>query len=188
MKLIMSETTMRKLYGVGVGVIKNKQVYMCRRGDSIQPFGKKWQFIHGALLAGEQSMQAACRLVEEQMGIKGITKDRLSFGTYVDEYKDEFYYVYLINLKPDEIPMNTDSNKRGDWRLFSLDKAIPLDVLPGLRTILISLNRTLEKWEGIRKVIKFSKIQDQMTPGEKLHMSHASCPLGPKMTRLRLVT
>ena len=135
------------LYGAAVVLIKNKQIYLSRRTEKVM-FPKKWQFINGRLRNMEQSMDTAERLVEEQTKLK-VDRRRLFFATNITvSESNEFYYVYILNLTADEVPLNTCDRWRGDWRIFPLDKASVLDVVPGIRPIIKALHRTLLKVEA----------------------------------------
>jgi len=178
------------LYGAAVLLVKDKQVYLSRRTEKVM-FPKKWQFINGRLQHLEQSMGAALRLVYEQTGIKIEDKKRLHFTRTVDvESTNEFYYVYLINLNKYETPVNTCERWRGDWRLFKMESAVVLDVVPGIRGILKGLHRGLTKYELAQKVFvgpqnqshpidEHDRIVQQLSQGEQLHLKK----LGAKMTR-----
>jgi len=187
------------LYGAAVVLIKNKQIYLSRRTEKVM-FPKKWQFINGRLRNMEQSMDTAERLVEEQTKLK-IDRRRLYFATNITvSESNEFYYVYILNLNEDEVPLNTCDRWRGDWRIFPLDKASVLDVVPGIRGIIKGLHRSLLKLESDKNFqwladqkrqqvmmgpmpqqdqIPFEHICQQLSQGEQLHLSK----LGPKMTR-----
>lgn len=179
-------------------LIKNKQIYLSRRTEKVM-FPKKWQFINGRLRNTEQSMATAERIIEEQTKLK-IDPKRLFFATNITVGEsNEFYYVYIVNLKDDETPVNTCERWRGDWRLFPLDKASVLDVVPGIRGIIKGLHRSLLKMEAQETVDKImgpnlpksqpqqqqeqrttpEHIRQQLSQSEQLHLSK----LGPKMTR-----
>jgi 8-oxo-dGTP pyrophosphatase MutT (NUDIX family) len=133
-------------YGTAIGLFKGKEVYLSRRIE-VPLFPKKWQFANGRLKGGEQSLDAAIRVVEEQTGIK-IDKSRLNYVTGIPyTATNEYYYAYLVHLEDSEIPANTDKKYRSDWRLFDLESAIVLDVVPGLRRILVKTRRALLKVE-----------------------------------------
>jgi len=190
------------LYGAAVVLIKNKQIYLSRRTEKVM-FPKKWQFINGRLRNMEQSMDTAERLVEEQTKLK-VDRRRLYFATNITvSESNEFYYVYILNLTADEVPLNTCDRWRGDWRIFPLDKATVLDVVPGIRPIIKALHRTLLKVESDKNFQWLADqkrqqaligppapqqqqqhttpehILQQLSQGEQLHLSK----LGPKMTR-----
>ena len=122
-------------YGVAVGLVKNKKIYLSRRLDT-PLFPKKWQFVNGWLWGCEQSQDAAVRVVETQTGIK-IGKDRLFYMNVLTvKESNEFYYVYLVHLKDSEVPANTDGRYRSEWKPFELKAAAILDLVPGLRNII----------------------------------------------------
>ena len=134
-------------------------------------------------------MDTVARLIEEQTQLK-IDKRRFHFATNITiSESNEFYYVYIVNLNEDEIPLNTCDRWRGDWRVFPLDKASVLDVVPGIRNVIKALYRTLLKVEydrnfqwladQKRQQIFIGPPQEQLSQGEQLHLSK----LGPKMTR-----
>ncbi len=134
-------------YGAAIGLFKGKEIYLSRRID-VPLFPKKWQFVNGGLKGSEQSLDAAMRVVAEQTGIT-IDKSRLHYITGIPcTQTNEYYYVYLVHLQDLEIPVNTDIQHRSDWRLFSLESAIVLDVVPGLRHILVKARRGLLKLEA----------------------------------------
>jgi 8-oxo-dGTP pyrophosphatase MutT (NUDIX family) len=133
-------------YGAAIGLFRGKEIYMSRRID-VPLFPKKWQFVNGRLKGSEQSLDAAIRILQEQTGIK-IDKSRLHYITGIPyAVTNEYYYVYLVHLQDLEIPVNTDIEHRSDWKLFSLEAAIVLDVVPGLRHILVKARRGLLKAE-----------------------------------------
>jgi len=133
------------LYGAAVVMIKDKEVYLCRRTEKVPSFPKKWQFANGRLRHTEQSLNTAVRVMEEQTMLQ-IDVKRLHFvqNVTIDE-TNEFYYVYVLKLLEGEVPMNTCNRWRDDWKLFPLEKAVVLDVVTGIRPILRALNRTCKK-------------------------------------------
>jgi len=178
------------IYGAAVALIKNKQIYLFRRTEKVL-FPKKWSFISARLRNTEQSMDTAARIITEQSSLK-IDKRRLFFATNVTvEESNEFYYVYIVNLNNDEIPLNTCDRWRGDWRIFPLDKASVLDLVPGIRPIIRGLHRSLVKIETVeskpiigplpqqKQESTKEHIRQQLSQGEQLHLSK----LGAKMTR-----
>lgn len=173
----MSEGTTPKhtIYGSAVGVIKDRQIYLSRRTENVvRP--KKWQIVHGVLRSGEQSMDAAIRILHDQTGILITDKYRMQFvGSINTDDKSENYFLYLLNLNPDETPKNTCERFRGDWRLFELEKAEVLDVLEGVRGVLKKLNRSLKKYQSFQKYKS-----GVLSEGEARHLAQ----LGPKMTRI----
>lgn len=129
------------IYGAAVVMIKDKDVYLCRRTEKVI-FPKKWQFINGRIQHTEQSMDTAVRILEEHAMLK-IDKKRLHFLQNVTiEESNEFYYIYVINLKEGEVPMNTCNRWRDNWKLFPMAKAGVLDVVPGIRGVIRTLERT----------------------------------------------
>ena len=137
-------------YGAAIGLIKGKEVYLSRRIDT-PLFPKKWQFANGRLKGQEQSQDSAVRIVEEQTGIK-IGKDRLYYLRAVTiPDSNEFYYIYLVHLQDSETPINVDNKYFSDWKLFNLTAAGVLDLVPGIRTILRKLNKSLLKVEAEQK-------------------------------------
>jgi 8-oxo-dGTP pyrophosphatase MutT (NUDIX family) len=134
-------------YGTAIGLFKGKEIYMSRRID-VPLFPKKWQFVNGRLKGAEQSLDAAVRIVKDQTGIT-VDKSRLHYVTGIPyTATNEYYYVYLVHLQDSEIPVNTDSAHRSDWKLFVLGAAIVLDVVPGLRHILVKAHKGLLKVEA----------------------------------------
>ena len=140
-------------YGVAVGLIKDKAIYLSRRIDTPM-FPKKWQFVNGWLWGSEQSQDAALRVVETQTGIK-IEKDRLNYiNSLTVTESNEFYYIYLVHLEDSETPTNTDIKYRSDWKLFPLEAASILDLVPGLRTIIRRTRIALVRVEAMEKAAK----------------------------------
>ena len=139
----MSDTATR--YGVVVGLVKGTEIYLSRRIDDKKfAFPKKWQFLNGYLKETlEISIEAAHRTVLEETGIN-IHKNRFYFLNSITVGK-EFYYIYLVHLKDDETPIEIDEKVFGhsNWKAFPLDKAVVLDLVPCLRTILRKLLKTL---------------------------------------------
>ena len=138
------------MYGAAIGLFDGKEVYLSRRIDTPQ-FPKKWQFVNARLRPSEQSQSGAIRVVEDQTGIQ-LTNDRLHYVnaiTLTDTH--EFYYVYLVHLRADEKPINSDTKYRSEWKKFKLENAVVLDLVPGIRTILRRLLRCLIKVEEMEK-------------------------------------
>jgi ADP-ribose pyrophosphatase YjhB (NUDIX family) len=135
----MSQNTM---YGAAVVLVKGDAIYLCRRGEGALVFPKKWQFVNTHLKHIETSIESAVRAIKEQTNLN-VDKQRLCFIDWLNiDSTNEYYYVHAVNLKPDEFPENTDSDVRGDWRAYPLNKAIVLDVVPGIRSIMIKLYRS----------------------------------------------
>ena len=88
------------IYGTVVCVVKNNQLYLSRRTEKTIISPKKWQTVNGLLASqSEMSVQAAIRLVKEQMDIDVHDKSRYTFAdTLNTEDKKFFYFVYLLNL------------------------------------------------------------------------------------------
>jgi ADP-ribose pyrophosphatase YjhB (NUDIX family) len=125
---------------------KYEEIYLSRRVDT-PIFPKKWQFVNGPLRGQEESKEAALRVLEEQTGIYA-TKDRLHFLHSIQLTEtEEFYYLFLMHLRPTEAPIQQVVYKKfySDWRAFKLEKAVVLDLVPGIRTpirkLLITLTR-----------------------------------------------
>ena len=135
------------IYGAAVGFFRGKEVYLCRRIDT-PLFPKKWQFANGRLHGTEQSQDAAVRIMAEQTGIK-IDRSRLNYVTSLTiNETNEFYYIYLVHLEDSEIPVNMDMVYKSDWKLFSMKASVVLDLVPGIRHILLKLHRALIKFEA----------------------------------------
>lgn len=182
------------IYGAGVIMIKDKEIYLCRRTEKVV-IPKKWQFINGRIKNTEQSMDTAVRLIEEQAMLK-IDKRRLHYLQNVTS-ENEFYYVYVVNLKEGEVPMNTCNRWREDWRLFPIEKACVLDVVPGIRTIIKVLEKTRkavfnapppvhgppapsqQQQQQQQRISAEHVRQQQLTHGEQLHLDN----MHVKMTR-----
>jgi ADP-ribose pyrophosphatase YjhB (NUDIX family) len=142
--------TPKTIYGTAIGLFDGKEVYLSRRIDT-PLYPKKWQFVNARLKASEQSQAGAIRVVEDQTGIQ-LTNDRLCYVhaiTIADT--NEFYYVYLVHLRPGEKPINSDTKYRSEWKKFKLENAVVLDLVPGVRTILRKLLRCLIKVEEMEK-------------------------------------
>lgn len=167
--------TPHTIYGSEVGLIKNRQIYLSRRTENVvRP--KKWQLVHGVLRSGEQSMDAAIRILHDQTGLLITDKRRMQFVQSIStDDKSENYFLYLLNLEESENPQNTCERFRGDWRLFELEKAEVLDVLEGVRGVLKKLLRTRKKYESFQKYSS-----GILSEGEALKLAK----LGPRMTRL----
>lgn len=173
-----SQTDPKTIYGVMVGVVKNQQVYMCRRTDVLKHYPKKWQFVNGRLNNNEQSYDAAERVLRDWMGLEIHRKRLTSVGTMKVDEINHFYYIYLLNLDKDEIPANTCSRWRDDWRLFTLDKAIPLDVIPCIRGVLKKMERNLNKAK-LSEANRSPKYPNGILSPRELEILKA---LDPKMT------
>lgn len=156
---VTTTTTTKTKYGAAVGLIKGEEIFLSRRVDT-PVFANKWQFANGRLRGEEDSKAAACRIVEEQTGIF-TTPDRLHFLHAIQLTEvDEFYYLYLLHLKPVEAPILQEVYKKyfSDWRSFKLDKAVVLDLVPGIRVpirkLLITLLR-LKSEETRQRALSF---------------------------------
>lgn len=144
-------------YGVCVGLFKGKEVYLSRRMD-VLAFPKKWQFVNGYLRdtinANEISQDAAVRILKEDTGLD-IHRNRLHYINLLD-VAGEYYYLYLVHLNDDEIPQDKpflpgEPTIHSDWKVFPLDKALVLDLVPGLRTVIRKLHKCLNKLEEEKK-------------------------------------
>ena len=134
------------LYGAAIGLFKDKGVYLSRRIDT-PLFPKKWQFLNGGMKDGENGHNSSIRIAEEQTGIK-LDDSRLHYITSINiTQTNEFYFVYLVYLKNAEIPVNNCPKHCSDWKLFTLDAAVVLDLVPGVRHILLKLNKALHRVE-----------------------------------------
>ena len=165
-------------YGVAVGLFKDKKVYLSRRSEKTI-FPKKWQFVNGRMKGAELSHAAAVRIVEEHTGII-LTPERLhDIGNITVDESGEFYYVYLVHLQDGECPINFDNkfNFYGNWRAFSMESSIVLDLVPGLRNILRKLYKCLMKIEGEKaltteEMIEANKVYDEQ---EQRSMIESGC-------------
>ena len=167
--------SLKTTYGIAVAVLKDGQIYMSRRAEGTT-YPKKWQFVNDFQWPGERTTLAASRIMKEQMDVE-VNENRFHFATILlPEGKNLLYYVYMIHLDKDEIPMNVEDEYRSDWRLFSLEAACVLDVIPELRDIIKKLYKSKIKFEK-----NLSVDTKQLTQGEQLHLSKL---LGPKMTRI----
>ena len=175
----ITTTTTNTLYGTAVGCVKNGQLYLSRRTETVI-YPKKWQLIHGRMKKGELSTEAAMRLLEDQTELKIYDRTRYHFVNHIESSNHEFYYVYLVNLMENEIPKNTCDRFRGDWRTFDLEKAEVLDVVEGLRPIVKQLHKTKLKMETYMKNFGGKTVNEVLTEREARHLAQ----LGPKMTRL----
>ena len=151
-------------YGVVLAVLKDRQLYMSQRTENVT-YPKKWNVISGMMKADEQSIDAVDRMLGEQMLIKA-EKKRFHFVESLNTVTNELFYVYLLNLNPLEIPSDTKKEYRNEWRLFSVKKAMVLDVVPGIRNIVRNLFRA-----------EFYARTEETDKELRKH-------LGPKMTRL----
>ena len=151
---IPNETkNMNTVYGVVVCLVKNKQVYLSRRIDTTL-FSKKWQFLNTWMRGSQSSFEAAINLVERETGIV-ITRDRLFFASSISLTSlHEFYYIYLVNLKDDEIVVDIEDKHRSPWKPFPLLGAIVLDVVPAIRPILRKLLKGLNAVEFDNAFVK----------------------------------
>ncbi len=163
------------IYGVAVAVLKDSKIFLSRRTEVvINP--KKWQFVHGRLHKEEPSVNGAMRLVEDQMDVNITDCMRFKFVSSVSCCEgQEHYYMYLLNLKTEEEPINTCDRFRSDWRLFDLEHAETLDVLEGIRPIIRKLKKTKLKFESYKQ-----SGNNVLTERE----ARALAKLGPRMTRL----
>ena len=139
----MSDTPTR--YGVVVGLVKGTEIYLSRRTDEKKyAFPKKWQFVNGYLKETlEISIEAAHRETLRETGLD-IHKSRFYYLNSIT-VGNEFYYIYLVHLNENESPVEIDEKIFGhsNWKAFPLDKAVVLDLVPCLRTILRKLLKTL---------------------------------------------
>jgi len=151
-------------YGVVLAVLKDGQIYMSQRTDSVT-YPKKWNVISGMQRPDEQSIDTAYRLLTEQMLIHA-EKKRFHFVESINTVTNELFYVYLLSLNPLEVPCNTKKEYRNEWRLFPIKKSMILDVVPGIRNIVRNLFR--------------AEFYSKTAETDKELRTH----LGPKMTRL----
>jgi ADP-ribose pyrophosphatase YjhB (NUDIX family) len=144
-------------YGVAVGLFKGKEVYLSRRMD-VLTFSKKWQIVNGYLndttKANELSQDAAIRILKDDTGLD-IHRNRLHYINLLD-FAGERYYLYLVHLNEGEEPKNKpfctgEPTIHSDWKLFPLDRAMVLDLVPGLRTVMRKLHKCLNKLEEDKK-------------------------------------
>lgn len=142
-------TDIKTRYGVCVGLVKDREIYLSRRIDT-KTFPKKWQIVNGYLKDGfELSYDAATRIIEQETGIHIDSPRMFSAKTLTLPGSSEFYYVFLVHLAEDETPAPVDEKEmnHSEWKSFPLDKAIVLDMVPGLRKIIRSLKLSLKKYE-----------------------------------------
>lgn len=146
----MSDTPISTRYGVAIGLVYGKEIYLSRRTETVVAFPKKWQFINGRMHGTEQSKTAAIRLVEQQAGIF-LEENRLHPMPHIEiPNSGEFYYVYFVHLTENEKPATDDINERcrGPWKQFPIEKAAILDVVTGIRPILRNLQAALKRVES----------------------------------------
>ena len=152
--------TSKTKYGAAIGLIKGEEIFLSRRVDT-PLYAKKWQFANGRLRGEEDSKEAACRIVEEQTGIF-TTPDRLHYLhlTQLTDI-DECYYTFLLNLRPTECPVLQELYKKffSDWRAFKLEKAVVLDLVPGIRVpirkLLVTLLRLKSEATTQQRILAF---------------------------------
>ncbi len=163
------------IYGVAVGMVRYGQVFLSRRTETVL-YPKKWQFVNGRLKKGEVSVEAAMRVLADQTDIVINDRERFSFvkGISTNDHR-EFWFVYLVTLGDNDIPMNTCERFHGDWKPFDLERAEVLDVVDGIRPILRKMKKTKLKFETYLK--SASGILSEKKRQEIVQ-------LGPKMTRL----
>jgi len=131
-------------YAMAVWLVNKKQVYLCRRINTVTYHGK-WQPVWRELAVAELPMDGAVNAVKEQMGLD-IHKDRLQWAqTLTDDGITKMCWVYLVHLKDDELPRAPQEPEMSDWVLTRLDKATILDLIPGFRVIPINLLKSLKK-------------------------------------------
>ncbi len=101
-------------------------------------FAGKWQFPGGKLEDKENPIDGAMRETKEETGLE-IMEKRLRFvmGVFGDP-TTKVCYVYYVDLNDAEIPVRTE-NATTDWRLFSYDEALKLDLMPGLAEAITKL-------------------------------------------------
>ena len=145
-------------YGVIIGLVTNdKKIYLSRRIDTIKVYPKKWQLINDELKSVcESSLDAAARTIREETGIN-VTTNRLHHINLL-QLDNQSYYIYMVHLAKGEIPFYIDDIKiqRGmfnhtEWREFSLEQAVVLDLVPCLRSILRKLLTCMKKVESLPK-------------------------------------
>lgn len=134
----------RMEYAISVWLVSDKQVYLCRRINT-EKFHGKWQPVWRELEMSELPMPGAVKAVEEQTGIV-ITESRLHWAqTISNENITNICWVYLVNLKNDEIPRAPQEPEMSNWVLYRLDKAAILDLVPGFRVVAVKLLKSLKK-------------------------------------------
>jgi len=145
------ESDTKTLYGVLIGLVQNKRVYLSRR-LKVQLYPGKWQLINGHIRTGEeQSADASVRIVERDTGLK-LDRNRFHYvhSVFIKEI-NEFYYVHLVHLKEDETPVSTENTVVSALKSFKIADAVVLDVIPSVRSILKRLNASLVVYESKMK-------------------------------------
>ena len=164
-------------YGVAIGLVNGKELYLSRRSEKVV-FGKKWQLINGRLRGSETSKEAALRLVWEHTNIPMSTLRFHDVGNIHLAESHEFYYVYLVHLRADEKPVETTDHERwrGPWRSFPLDRAVVLDLVPGVRNVIKKLYKSLKKVEASQLTEKEKAAADAIYDQQReLEMSEFGC-------------
>jgi 8-oxo-dGTP pyrophosphatase MutT (NUDIX family) len=157
----MTNEILSTRYGVAIGLVKDKEIYLSRRAEVVM-FPKKWQFVNGRMRGAELSRDAAVRIIESETGIV-INKERLhDTGTLTVDESGEFYYVYLVHLNEGECPSISSETFHGAWRAFPLPSAVVLDLVPGLRKVLRGLYRALTTVEFDAKDLTWQEKANQM--------------------------
>ena len=136
-------------YTVAVGLLLGNRLYLSKRLHT-QNFPNKWQFPGGKLEEGEEAIIGGIREVEEETGIK-LKPERLKYVNNIYGDPSTFCcYVYTVELHADEVPQLREYSKMTEWRLFTYDLALQLDLMPGLEEVIGWLQ---PKYEGLPELL-----------------------------------
>ena len=106
-------------------------------------FVGKWQFAGGKLEEGENPILGGVREVIEETGLT-IDRNRFHYITSIlEDPTTEACYAYVVYLNETEVPQLTEPDKMTEWKLLTLEEALTLDLMPGLRTIIKELRYTI---------------------------------------------
>lgn len=117
-------------YTVAVGLRCGDKFWMSQRINTPN-FAGKWQFPGGKLEKDENPLDGGLRELKEETNLD-IDCKRVRYCRHIEgDPTTLICYVYYIDLNATEIPVRTE-NTMTDWRLFTYDEALKLDLMPGL--------------------------------------------------------
>ena len=96
---------------VNVWIVNNNKEILLTQRHPDKTWPLKWECPGGAVLAGEDSYKGALREVEEEIGIKLLTKGRLIETIILKEYiKDIYLFIENVSIENGKLEENSVIN------------------------------------------------------------------------------
>ena len=117
---------------------KGEHFFLSKRLDKRKPFFNMWQCPGGSVDQGEDNVTAACRELEEEMGISIFPTDLNYISQRVRTYRNGVKYLainYHYEIPEHVYPEQTEPHKSSEWEPFTLDEMEDLNIIPGVQQI-----------------------------------------------------